>query len=61
MLRKIKDHALSGQWQGYREFHPGRFSNYGKKYDSWIVIYTINHNELILTLVTTGDHKILGR
>lgn len=59
-LKRIKDHALKGQWQGYREFHPGRYGNYGKAYDGWIVIYQINQDELILLLVATGDHEILN-
>ncbi|WP_241408989.1 type II toxin-antitoxin system YafQ family toxin, partial [Lactiplantibacillus plantarum] len=48
-----------GQWRGYREFHPARYENYGKNYDSWIVIYQLNHNELVLLLVATGSHEIL--
>ncbi|VFI64363.1 mRNA interferase YafQ [Lactiplantibacillus plantarum] len=59
VLKRIKDHALKGQWRGYREFHPARYENYGKNYDSWIVIYQLNNNELVLLLVATGSHEIL--
>ncbi|KRM94683.1 type II toxin-antitoxin system YafQ family toxin [Loigolactobacillus rennini] len=59
-LIKIKDHALTGSWSDYREFHPARYGNYGKAFDNWIVVYKINQDELILLLVTTGNHDILG-
>ncbi|KRN99084.1 type II toxin-antitoxin system YafQ family toxin [Companilactobacillus kimchiensis] len=58
-LVKIKDHNLKGGWNGYREFHPARYGNYGASYDGWIVIYKYDHGELILTLVSTEDHDIL--
>ena len=32
VLKQIKDHALKGNWRGYREFHPARYGNYGKKF-----------------------------
>lgn len=59
-LRRIKDHALQGKWNGYREFHPSRYSNYGKNYDQWIVVYKINKDQLVLTLISTGTHEILN-
>ena len=60
ILLKIKDHSLSNNWKGYRAFHPGRLSNKNHKtLDNWIVIYKISDNKLILTLVDTGQHKIL--
>ncbi|WP_158179101.1 type II toxin-antitoxin system mRNA interferase toxin, RelE/StbE family, partial [Lactiplantibacillus plantarum] len=55
------DHALKGNWRGYREFHPARYGNYGKNYDNWIVIYQLDHDELILLLVATGSHEILNQ
>lgn len=61
ILRKIKDHSLKGKWQGYREFHPSRAGNYGTNFDGWIVVYKIQKNRLILTLVTTGNHEILDK
>lgn len=60
VLTRIKDHALTGSWTGYREFHPARYGHYGKSYDNWIVIYKIDHDRLILVLVATGNHEILG-
>ncbi|WP_260983189.1 type II toxin-antitoxin system YafQ family toxin [Lactobacillus johnsonii] len=61
-LRKMKHHQLKGKWKGYNEFHPSRIGNFNNStYDQWIVVYSLNHNELILTLVTTGDHKILDK
>lgn len=47
---KYKDHALKGQWKGYRELHIE---------GDWLLIYKINHNELILTLTRTGSHDTL--
>lgn len=61
ILKRIKDHALKGKWRGYREFHPARFGNYDKAYDGWIVIYQLNHGELVLVLVATGVHEILDQ
>lgn len=61
VLKQIKDHALKGNWLGYREFHPARYGNYGKNYDNWIVIYQLDHDELILLLVATGSHEILNQ
>lgn len=61
VLKQIKDHALKGNWRGYREFHPARYGNYGKNYDNWIVIYRLDHDELILLLVATGSHEILNQ
>ncbi|WP_124976399.1 type II toxin-antitoxin system RelE/ParE family toxin [Ligilactobacillus salitolerans] len=58
-LKQIKDHALQGKWHGYREFHPARYGSYGKQYDGWIVVYKLDHEELVLLLVTTGPHEIL--
>lgn len=58
-LSKIKDHALKGDWMGYREFHPGRLKNTKQNYDQWIVVYKIDKDSIVLTLVATGDHKIL--
>ena len=59
VLRRIKDHALTGDWSGYRCFHPGRFNSKRKTMDDWIVVYIIDHNKLIVTVATTGPHKIL--
>ena len=47
---KYKDHALSGNWQGYRELHIE---------SDWLLIYKINKDVVILTLVRTGSHDQL--
>ncbi|AYM04064.1 type II toxin-antitoxin system YafQ family toxin [Levilactobacillus brevis] len=56
---RIHDHALQGQWQGFREFHPARLQKHHGHYDGWIVIYQIDQSILTLTLVTTGSHDVL--
>lgn len=61
VLKQIKDHKLSGKWKDYREFHPSRVGNYSNKYDGWVVVYKVENNKLILTLVATGNHDILDR
>lgn len=51
LLKKYKDHALSGNWQGYRELHIE---------GNWLLIYKINNNdEIVLVLVRTGSHDKL--
>ena len=48
---KYKDHALQGNWKGFRELHVQ---------SDWLPIYKIDGKKLILTLVRTGSHdKIL--
>lgn len=47
---KYKDHALSGNWQGYRECHIT---------PDWLLIYEIIENRLILSLTDTGTHSDL--
>ncbi|EMF0280687.1 type II toxin-antitoxin system YafQ family toxin [Enterococcus faecium] len=48
---KYKDHALQGNWKGFRELHIQ---------SDWLLIYKIDGKKLILTLVRTGSHnKIL--
>ena len=45
---KYHDHALTGNYAGFRECHiqPG-----------WLLIYRIDHNVLILTVARTGSHS----
>lgn len=45
---KYKDHALTGDWQGFRECHIER---------DWLLIYQTDETSLIL--VTTGSHDDL--
>ena len=47
---KYRDHALSGNFTGFRECHIK---------PDWLLIYRINNNTLILTLVDTGSHSEL--
>lgn len=43
-----KDHALTGNWSGYRECHIQ---------PDWLLIYKIYEDTLILSLVRTGTHS----
>jgi mRNA interferase YafQ len=47
---KHHDHALSGQWKGFRECHIE---------PDWLLIYLIEDDVLTLTLVDTGTHADL--
>lgn len=47
---KYRDHALIGNYIGFRECHIQ---------PDWLLIYTINNNELILTTARTGTHSDL--
>ncbi|WP_307755747.1 type II toxin-antitoxin system mRNA interferase toxin, RelE/StbE family [uncultured Cloacibacillus sp.] len=44
---KFKDHALTGNWEGYRECHLS---------PDWLLIYLIENDVLVLTLTRTGSH-----
>lgn len=52
LLRVYKDHALKGNWQGFRECHIE---------SDWLLIYRINKDENIceLVLTRTGSHDEL--
>ncbi len=45
-----KDHALSGNWSGFRECHIE---------PDWLLIYKIEDDILVLTLTRTGTHSDL--
>lgn len=47
---KYRDHDLSGNWKGFRECHIEL---------SWLLIYKIFNNNLILSLARTGSHSDL--
>ena len=47
---KNKDHALSGQWIGFRECHIQ---------PDWLLVYCIENDILVLTLSRTGSHSDL--
>jgi mRNA interferase YafQ len=49
--KKHRDHALSGDWAGYRECHIE---------NDWLLIYTIHEKELILFATRTGTHADFG-
>lgn len=47
---KNKDHALTGNWKGYRECHI---------MPDWLLVYRIYEEKLILSLTRTGSHSDL--
>lgn len=47
---KYKDHALKGDWDGFRECHIQ---------PDWLLIYLIEDDILTLTLIDTGTHADL--
>jgi mRNA interferase YafQ len=47
---KHRDHALTGDWKGYRECHI---------MPDWLLVYEIHEDKLILTLTRTGTHSDL--
>ena len=50
LSEKNKDHPLSGDYSGCRECHIT---------PDWLLIYEIDHGELILYLTRTGTHSDL--
>lgn len=48
---KNQDHALTGNWKGYRECHIE---------PDWLLVYRKEEDKLILVLVRTGSHSDLG-
>ena len=53
LAEKNKDHELSGNWAGYRECHIQ---------PDWLLVYRIDDDILVLTLVCTGTHSdIFGK
>ncbi len=47
---KNRDHALTGDWVGYRECHI---------LPDWLLVYRIDGDVLVLTLARTGTHSDL--
>ncbi|MCL2045081.1 MAG: type II toxin-antitoxin system YafQ family toxin [Oscillospiraceae bacterium] len=45
-----QDHALTGNWLGYRECHIA---------PDWLLIYRVDNDELLLYLTRTGTHSDL--
>ena len=49
-LIRLRDHALKGNWRGYRELHIDA---------DWLLIYQIERDKLELILVRSGSHDSL--
>lgn len=47
---KNRDHALSGEYEGFRECHIA---------PDWLLVYRVGAEELILYLMRTGTHSDL--
>ena len=47
---RYRDHALTGDYNGFRECHI---------MPDWLLIYAIDHGQLILTASRTGSHAEL--
>ena len=47
---KYKDHALKGEYKGYRECHIQ---------PDWLLVYKKDEKELVLMLLRTGSHSDL--
>lgn len=50
LAKKYRDHALSGNYKGFRECHIK---------PDWLLVYLIENDILTLTLVDTGSHADL--
>ncbi len=50
LSEKHRDHALTGDWESFRESHIQ---------PDWLLIYKTSGDSLILTLVRTGTHSDL--
>lgn len=50
LSKKNSDHALTGNWIGYRECHIQ---------PDWLLVYRIENDLLVLTLSRTGTHSDL--
>lgn len=49
---RFRDHALKGEWEGFRELHVE---------GDWLLIYRIDRDILQLVLTRTGSHDTLLR
>ncbi len=50
LAEKYRDHPLSGNYTGFREWHI---------LPDWLLIYAIKQNKLVLTASRTGTHSDL--
>ena len=48
--KKHRDHALTGNYAGFRECHIQ---------PDWLLIYAVDHDQLVLTATRTGSHSDL--
>ena len=48
--KKYKDHALAGDYAGFRQCHI---------LSDWLLIYLIDQGQLLLTVTRTGSHSEL--
>jgi mRNA interferase YafQ len=48
LVEKYRDHALTGNFEGFRECHIK---------PDWLLVYLIENDILTLTLVDTGSHS----
>ncbi|MCI6261212.1 MAG: type II toxin-antitoxin system YafQ family toxin [Pyramidobacter sp.] len=48
--KECRDHDLGGNWSGFRECHIE---------PDWLLVYAIDHNDLVLILSRTGSHSDL--
>ena len=48
--KECRDHDLGGNWSGFRECHIE---------PDWLLVYTIDHNDVVLILSRTGSHSDL--
>lgn len=51
LINEYKDHALKGNWKGFRECHI---------LPDWLLVYEIVEDTIVLSLARTGSHSDLG-
>lgn len=52
MARRYRDHALTGNWAGFREFHIQA---------DWLVVYFLSQDEVTFVLARSSNHDSLYR
>ena len=52
MARRYRDHALTGNWAGFREFHVQA---------DWLVVYFLSQDEVTFVLARSSTHDALYR
>jgi mRNA interferase YafQ len=50
LMKRYRDHALKGNWKGYREIHVEK---------DLLIVYRIDKRDIVLTLVRAGTHDNL--